>query len=202
MSLFPGAQTETDLIVRPAFGGAHTRARRRRALAFLPLAVVGFIRLTLWPALVCLVAVAIISAAAYGLTARTNLALVTGTIRRRSWLGRTRSVARSEVARVVELKLLLTRLGEPETYALFLGGDGRCLLRVPTSLYRPSDMESFRSALDRPWEALPDPVKPTEVRRSYPASFGPAWEHFLLLTTLLTFVLIAVVSAAIALAGR
>lgn len=193
--------TSQRVVVRPHMFGGRARARWRHGLWFLPLAAVNLARTSLGGALWVVGGTGAFGVLCFGLTSLQRLTLDGGTVRRRSWLGRTRSCECPAIAEVVDAPIYLTRLGDPERWLLFVGEDGRCVLRSCVSLCERDDLLAFQAALDKPWyEARLESV--AEARRAYPGSFRLPWAHYWLTSLILLAVagLTAIVVVAIVMA--
>jgi hypothetical protein len=195
---------ESRLVVRPSMFGSKARARWRHGLWFLPLATVNLLRMSLQGALWVIGGVGSCGLLSLGLTSLQRLTLTDDTVLRRSWLGRTRSCPISGIARVVETRIYLTRLGEPETWLLFVAPDGRCLLRACVSLCERNDLAALQAAIGKPWDETFGFTTVAEVRRRYPGSFRLPWAHYWLTTIILLAVtgVVAVIVVAIVMAVR
>jgi hypothetical protein len=174
--------TEPVVLIRPRFLGPRFRERLRRGLWFLPLAILGLARKSLKEDLWIVGGVAVFAVIAYAHTAlyvaRSNLALVDDTIRRRSWLGRSATCSRTAVARVVEIRLRLTRLtGLGETWLLFVDEADRTLLRAYADYYPLEELARFSAALALPWRQVPGTATFAHARREFPGSFRWPWAH-------------------------
>jgi hypothetical protein len=195
---------DRNVVIRARVVGRHVGARWRRNLWFLPLALVNLARVPLSTVLWTVAGAASLSVVCFGLIAQTKLGIVDGMILRRSWVGRSKSCPRSAIARVVELPIVLTRLGLPETWLVFVDEEDRALLRAYSSFFTPADLERFRSALDLPWDSVGGLVTAGQARTAFPGSFRWPWAHYWLTTVavLVAGFLVAVTVVAIVTAVR
>jgi hypothetical protein len=172
------AVIEPTIVLRPHPFAPHLRSRWRRALWYLPLAVLGFARLPPVERLVTLAAGLATGAVIWWFALRIRLALVDGLVRRTSWWGRKVSCAVASIADVVELTAIIAWTGPPETWLLFRDDRGETIMRAAVSSYPPEDVEVFLEALDRPVTRIPRILKVKEVRREFPGSFHWPWAHY------------------------
>jgi hypothetical protein len=91
----------------------------------------------------------------------------------RNWMGRTRTVGREAIARVVlEPVNVSTITPRPPRWYLFLvDGDGRCRLRVLMSIFDANDVRRFVGGIGAPVEDRSEVVRPLRMRREMPGSF-------------------------------
>jgi hypothetical protein len=170
------------------------RTRWRRGIWFLPTVIIGLSRHSPREGLLIVAAGAGTGLVMLGFSNQLRLALVDGTIRRRGWLWRTVTLPTAAVASVVELHAFISRMGPPEKWLLFLGPDGRTLLRAYIASYPPEEVDRFRAALGVPWTET-GLTTVHEARSAFPGSFRWPWAHYWLSTlggTVLAFVLLVI----------
>ena len=91
----------------------------------------------------------------------------------RNWTGRTRTVDRGAIGRVIlEPVNVSTVMPRPPKWYLFLvDGDGHCRLRVLHSIFDANDVRRFVPGIGAPVEDRDQVVRPLQVRNELPGSF-------------------------------
>jgi hypothetical protein len=200
--LAPGAGR--DLLLRPE--RARLRAWQRRSTAgAVPLALVVGARAATTGTVGLLVIAATVAVALPLALALRELRLRRGmtrlsaeTLSVQAWYGRTRTLARSLIERVV---LVQAELGSARPQMtplmLFIGHDGRCLAHVNTAGVAGQDQQAFAAALGVPVQAAEKVVAPEDLRRQFPGSVSWFWQHQVLVVLLGTLVFIVALGAAL-----
>ena len=174
-----------ELVIRPKSGGAPDRTRLRFALAFLPLAAVGVARQFdaglssgLWYVGGFGTLALFVVLARADFFAQTSIRVAGGRVRRTGYLGCSASCPRDDIARVMDVNVVSSRLaGIPAKWLLFLDASDRTLMRAYAEYYPASELARLRDALDVSWD--PDARLRTfrQVRRDIPGSFPWALAH-------------------------
>ena len=91
----------------------------------------------------------------------------------RNWMGRTRTVSREAIARVVLEPVNVSTITPrpPKWYLFLVDGDGRCRLRVLMSIFDANDVRRFVGGIGAPVEDRSEVVRPLRMRREMPGSF-------------------------------
>ena len=91
----------------------------------------------------------------------------------RNWMGRTRTVGRDAIARVVLEPVNVSTITPrpPKWYLFLVDGDGRCRLRVLLSIFDANDVRRLVGGIGAPVEDRSAVVRPLAVRGEMPGSF-------------------------------
>jgi hypothetical protein len=192
-------------VIRPRAGGAPDRTRLRFALAFLPLVALGIARQFagglssgLWylAGVAALALLAVLARADF--FAQTSIRVGEDDVRRTGYFGRSRGCPRVAIARVLEAKLITSRIGGiPARWLLFLDAQDRVLLRAYAEYYPVNELFRLREALDVFWET-PAAIRTfAQARRDIPGSFPWVLAH-IWLTLAIIGVIALIIGGAVA----
>jgi hypothetical protein len=185
--------------IRAAPLGSHMRWRWRLQLWLVPLVIVGLVQTPVQEAIWILAGAACLGVLSVYLTGQVSLCVSDGMIRRTNWLRRVRAYPTSSLARVVCVRVLLTRFAPSYLWLLFLDSEGRTVFRAYATYYPPRELGLFIAALGLESEFVRETLSAAEVRISYPGSFRWPWAHYWLSVaiTLATLFVVSVIVIAV-----